>query len=98
MGGINLPLFWEEFEPILQSLTEDQRNILAELGRFYIDGVLHDLLLLLETTEWIKVRLEMDEEIVEDIRRVAKGDLQGCIFIWAEKYSKERLSHKLSHK
>jgi hypothetical protein len=78
---------WEKFESIFQSLTEEQKTIFHEMGLYLVDGVLHDLLFMLETSDWIKVHLETEGEIVEDIRRAAKGDLQGYIFIWAEKYS-----------
>lgn len=88
----NLGAYWEQFEAVFQSFTEEQKLVLNKLGVEFIDSILHDLLFLFETTEWVKIRLETKEEIMEDIRRASKGDLQGYFFIWAEKYSKFPLS------
>ena len=62
-----------------------------------LDGTIHDLLYLLEDgkledSKWVRLRLESEDTVLEDIRQAERGDLQGYIFIWAEKYSKERLS------
>jgi hypothetical protein len=88
-----IPRF-KKFEPVLEALNEQQVEMLRELGPYYIDNTLHDFLFMLEGSKWIKLRLETDEQIVEDIRTLTQGDLQGYIFIWAEKYSEERLSDK----
>src|SRR5690349_19443935 len=62
---------FKKYEPILKSLTDEQHAMLREMGSYWIDSTIHDLLLLVESRDWIKIRLEMGESTIEDIRRVA---------------------------
>jgi hypothetical protein len=57
----------------------------------WIDGTLHDFLFLLEDANWIELHLKGEDIEIEDIRQATRGDLQGYVDIWAEKYSKKRL-------
>lgn len=75
----------------LDSLTPEQVEMLKEMATHVVDGVIHNMLLLLEDEDWIKLRLLGDDTVIDDIRRAGKGPLQGYIFIWAEKYSTKRL-------
>lgn len=73
-------------------MSPAQIEMVKEMATRWIDGTLHDLLFLLENADWVHLRLEDAGVELEDIRQVERGDLQGYIFIWAEKYSKERLT------
>lgn len=75
----------------LGNMTLEQIEMMKEMATRLVDGVLHDMLLLLEDEDWISLRLLGDEVVIDDIRRASKGPMQGYVFIWAEKYSKQRL-------
>jgi hypothetical protein len=72
-------------------MSPEQIEMIKKLAAQWVDGTIHDFLYVLEYSKWIKLRLEREDTVLEDIRQAERGDLQGYIFIWAEKYSKERL-------
>ena len=81
----------------LDAMSPEQIEMIKALAAQWVDGTIHDLLYLLEDgkledSKWVRLRLESEDTVLEDIRQAERGDLQGYIFIWAEKYSKERLS------
>lgn len=80
-----------KYKAELDGLSPDQREMLKKETVQCIDGTIHDFLFLLESADWIKLRLDGKEVVLEDIRRATSGDLQGYIFDWAEKYSKKRI-------
>lgn len=74
-------------EKTLEGLSDEQRAFCHYLVANIVDDVLHDLLFMLESEEWITLSLTDGNVKIDDI----SGDmLQGYIFIWAEKYSKKR--------
>lgn len=77
---------------IFESMTPEQIALVKELGIMFIDSVIHDVLYMLEVIPWIKVQIEIEGEIVKDIRSITNGDLQGYIFEWSEKFSTKPLS------
>jgi hypothetical protein len=80
-----------KYKAELDGLSPAQRKMLKKMVVRWIDGTIHDVLYLLEDADWIKLRLESDDVVLEDIRRAAAGALQGYVDIWAEKYSTKRL-------
>ena len=83
--------FSDPYKNELNGLTPAQIEMLKKMVVHWIDGTIHDFLYVLEDANWIHVRLEGEGIVLEDLRRAARGDLQGYIFIWAEKYSTKRL-------
>jgi hypothetical protein len=81
------------YKDILDGMSPEQIETMKKLAVMLIDGTLHDFLLLLEDAKWIHLHLEGEGTEVEDIRRAARGDLQGYVGIWAESYSKKRLTN-----
>jgi hypothetical protein len=81
-----------KYKKELDGLSPAQMEMIKELAVQWVDGTLHYLLYELEDSKWIKLRLESEDTVLEDIRQAAWEDLQGYIFAWAEKYSKERLT------
>ncbi len=86
-----------KYKDKLDAMSPDQIEMIKVLATQWVDGTIHNLLYLLEdgrleNSRLVKLHLESKDTVLEDIRRAARGDLQGYIFIWAEKYSKERLS------
>ncbi|HVU10279.1 MAG TPA: hypothetical protein VHD90_03335 [Phototrophicaceae bacterium] len=79
------------YKEYLDTLSPAQIEFLKKFAVNCINGTIHDFLYMLEDADWIHVRLENADTVLEDIRRVASGDLQGYTFIWAERYSKKRL-------
>ena len=71
-------------------MSPEQIEMVKILGTQWVDIALHDLLFVLEGADWIHLRLESEDTVLEDIRRATSGDLQGYLSIWAEKYSKKR--------
>ncbi len=72
-------------------MSPEQIDMVKTLSIQWVDMALHDLLFVLEDADWIHLRLESGDTILEDIRRATSGDLQGYLLIWAEKYSTKRL-------
>ena len=83
----------EKYKAELDGMSTAQIEMTKQLIAEAVDGTLHDLLYLLEDADWIKLRLESDGTLIEDVRRVAGADIQAYIFIWAERYSKERRTY-----
>jgi hypothetical protein len=76
----------------LDGLSPAQMEMIKELVVEWVDGTLHSLLYELEDSKWIKLRLESEDTVLEDIRQAAWEDLHGYIFAWAKKYSTTRLT------
>jgi hypothetical protein len=83
----------DKYKDVLDTLSPAQIEMIKEIVMLSVDGTLHDFLYMLEDADWIKLRLENSDIVLEDIRQAARGDLQGYIFIWAEKYSTTRLTN-----
>src|SRR6188474_3045930 len=58
----------------IDTLTPEQLEMIKEMAVRWVDGTLHDLLYLLENSDWIKLRLESDEGVLEDIRQGGFAD------------------------
>jgi hypothetical protein len=86
----------KRYKAEINKLSPEQMAMLKEMAVIWVDGVLHDFLYLLEDANWIHLGFESDGTVVDDIRHVTDADLQAYIFIWAEKYSKTRLTDYLS--
>ena len=74
----------------LDAMSPEQIEMIKALAAQWVDGTIHDLLYLLEDgkledSKWVRLRLESEDTVLEDIRQAERGDLQGYIFIWAEK-------------
>jgi uncharacterized protein (DUF433 family) len=87
--------FAHQYKDELDSLTPEQMAMLKRMVVHWIDGTIHDFLFLLEDgtlegDERVKLQIESKSVTLEDIRGAESGDLQGYIFIWAEKYSTKR--------
>ncbi len=80
-----------KYKAVLDTMSPEQKEILRSFATLSVDSALHDLLFVLEDADWIHLRLESGDTVLEDIRRATSGDLQGYLFIWGEKYSKTRL-------
>ncbi|MEZ4670044.1 MAG: hypothetical protein R3E39_19240 [Anaerolineae bacterium] len=83
--------FFNKYKDELSGLSPAQIEMINEMAVIWVDGTLHDMLFLLESSDWIKLRLQGEITVLEDIREAERGDLQGYIYIWAEKYSTKRL-------
>jgi len=81
----------KEYKNELDTMSPEQIEMVKTLSIQWVDMALHDLLFVLESSDWIHLRLESVNTVLEDIRQATSGDLQGYLLIWAEKYSKERL-------
>jgi hypothetical protein len=93
INGLTKDARGKQIKSFVDSLSQEQKDVLRHLGPRLVDGLLHDLLFMLEEYDWIHLSLESEHELIRDIRDVAAGELQGYAFIWAEEYSKERLSY-----
>lgn len=78
---------------VFADMTEEQREAVRRLVYITVDTALHNLLYLFEDGEISKIRLEKDGVVIDDIREVELGALQGYIFIWGEEFSKHPPSH-----
>jgi hypothetical protein len=99
-----IEMFLEQQAPLskkykneLDAMSPEQIEMIKAFAAQWVDGVIHDFLFLLEDgklddSKLVKLRIESEDTVLEDIRRASRGDMQGYIFIWAEQYSKERLS------
>lgn len=79
---------------LFSSMEEKEREAVKELIYEVVDMVLHNLLVVFEDSDFAKISLSKNGETIEDIRRILPGELQGYIFEWAEKFSKQPLSHE----
>ncbi len=77
-----------QYEDVLDSLTDEQRNVFTSLSKDIVDSAIHNFLFYLQTSTTVKLSISTDVETVDDIRTLTTGDLQGYLFIWAESFSK----------
>ena len=82
----------KRYKDEISELSPAQVEMIKEMAVRWVDGTLHDLLYMLEDSKWIKLRLEGESGVLEDIRQATDADIQAYIFIWAEKYSTKRLT------
>lgn len=80
---------YSDLTSVFAALSDTQREAVKELVYTTVDYVLHNALYTLEYSNIARLRLQQGEEVVEDIRKVLAGDLQGYLFYWVPKYSKE---------
>lgn len=88
-GTKNSKRTYPEIVTALSTLSDEQREAVKELIYTTVDSVLHNVLYTLEYSNIATLRLQQGEEVVEDIRKVLAGDLQGYLFYWVPKYSKQ---------
>ena len=86
-----IPLY-RDMALALSTLNSTQREAVRELIYNTVDGTLHDVLLFFEGSDHAVIRLESEDEVIDDIRKHLAGDFQGYAFMWAAKYSKQPFS------
>lgn len=78
----------------LSKMDREQIDAIKALVYQVVDIVLHNVLYTFEASDIATIKLQDESNAVEDIRKVASGDLQGYAFEWAEKFSQQPLSHE----
>ncbi len=79
---------------LFSNMEETEREMVKKLIYEVVDMVLHNLLLTFENSDFATINLSKDGKTIKDIRNATSGGLQGYIFEWAEKFSKQPLSHE----
>jgi hypothetical protein len=79
----------QQFKGGFDALTAEQRELLQRLVPVIVDGTLHHLLWCLEQVEWVKVRVETEGGVVDNLKDVSDG-LEGEAYDWIPRFSEER--------
>lgn len=71
-------------------LEEDRRELLELMVSRIVDTTLHHLLWTLEQVPWVHLGIDSEKNSIPDIRDIELGDLQGYLYDWIPRFSKER--------
>jgi len=85
-GELHLPKF-QKYQDTIDSLSDVQRSMLLELGRHLVDGCLHNVLFLFETSESYFIAIKTDDGEPENLKDLLGDPLQGFLFDWIEENS-----------
>jgi hypothetical protein len=74
---------------IISSLDDQVIAVVRRLIPIIVDATLHHLLWTLEQWPNVRVAIATDSGSVDDIRTVTLGELQGYLYNWIPRFSKE---------
>jgi hypothetical protein len=82
--------FAQNIHEAVSALDASEQDMVRRLVPLIVDTTLHHLLWTLEQVQWVHLAMDNEHTSIRDIRDVAQGDLQGYLYDWAPRLSKER--------